>query len=108
MSEPEIWLVIIGLTVVTAAARNLFLMLPARYQLPERYQQGLRYAPACALVAIIAPDLAFGPDGGLFLEPGNHRLIAAVVAALLFYRIRKLWLMIVVGMGLFTLLRLWD
>ena len=57
MSNVEIWLVIIGLTLVTILMRSSFLMLGDYVPLPERVQHGLRYAPVCALVALITPEL---------------------------------------------------
>lgn len=108
MNHLEIWLTIIGLTVITVAVRTTFLLLPARYQLPPALQRALRHAPPCALVAIIAPDLLLDAQGALNLGFGNAKLIAAAVAAVLFFYTRKLWLMILVGMGLFTVLRLWG
>ncbi len=106
MSTTEIWLSILGLTLITHLCRTTFFVLPARYQLPQRLQRALRYAPACALIAIVTPDLMLTPTGDLNLSLHNYRLIAAVLAAGLFYYTRKLWLMIIVGMTVFTVLRL--
>lgn len=106
MSHADIWWSILGLTVITVAVRTTFLLLPARFQLPPRLQRGLRYAPPCALVAIIAPDLLLGPQGTLFLSFTNIKLLAAIVACAVFLATRKIWLMILAGMGAFTLLRL--
>ena len=55
LSNVEIWLVIIGLTLVTILMRSSFLMLGDYFPLPERVQHGLRYAPVCALVALVTP-----------------------------------------------------
>lgn len=108
MSDLEIWLTILGMGIITFLCRTAFFMLPERYQLPPRVQQALRYAPACALVAIVAPALLLNPAGELNLTLSNHRLLAAIIAVLVFQRTRKLWLMIVVGMAVFNALRIWG
>ena len=55
MKDLYIWSVIIGLTGVTVLTRSFFLVLGDRIPLPERVQHAMRYAPACALAALIAP-----------------------------------------------------
>ena len=57
MSTGEIWLTIAGLAVLTLVTRNAFLVLGHRVALPERVQHALRYAPACALVALVVPEV---------------------------------------------------
>jgi branched-subunit amino acid transport protein len=57
MSALEIWVAICGLTLVTIATRAGYLLIARHRGLPEWLERGLRYAPACALAAIIAPDL---------------------------------------------------
>ncbi|HWL74579.1 MAG TPA: AzlD domain-containing protein, partial [Burkholderiaceae bacterium] len=57
MSDVEIWLVVAGLTLVTILMRSSFLMLGDYLPLPARVQHGLRYAPVCALVALVTPEL---------------------------------------------------
>jgi len=110
MTSLEIWLTIIGMAVITLFARTALYLLPARYQLPTNIQRGLRYAPACALMAIIVPDLLLthgGPEAGtLDLSLDNARLIAGLIAAAAFLYKRDMLLTIVVGMVAFTVLRL--
>lgn len=87
MSSTGIWLTIAGLTAVSVITRNLFLVFGDRVVLPERLQHALRYAPACALAAVIVPEVVM-QSGTLALHPGNPKLVAAVtlVAALLLTR----------------------
>lgn len=106
-SEGEIWLSILAMAAVTTFCRIAFFLLPGHVQLPPRAQQALRHAPACALAAIIAPALLLGPTGDLNLSLSNHRLLAALVAGLVFHRTRKLWAPLVVGLAVFNALRLW-
>jgi branched-subunit amino acid transport protein len=105
MSDWEIWLTIACLVAATALTRSAFWMVGKHIQLPSRVQEALRYAPACALAAIVAPDLLLG-DGHLHVDWTNHRLIAGV-AAIAFYMVKRdMLLTILLGMLLLTGLRL--
>lgn len=105
MSDLSIWIVIVGMTAVTVVTRSLFLVLGERYALPERVQHGLRYAPACALVALIAPELALA-NGTLALSLGNPKLVAGVAAGVIMLTTRSMIAAMAVGMLAFTALRL--
>lgn len=106
MSDWEIWAVIGALSVATAATRSSFWLVGHHITIPKRVQEVLRYAPACALAAIIAPDLLLGNAGQLQLTVTNPKLLAGL-AAVLFYLIRRNMLQtIVFGMLVFTGLRL--
>ena len=106
MSDWEIWAVIGVLTVATAATRSSFWLVGHHITIPKRVQEVLRYAPACALAAIIAPDLLLGSAGQLQLTAANPKLLAGV-AAVAFYLLRRNMLQtIVFGMVVFTGLRL--
>lgn len=96
---------IAGLTVVTVATRASFFMLPAHVQLPARVERALRYAPACALAAIIAPGV-LARDHEVVIGWGNDQMWALLVAAAVFAKTRNMMVMMAVGMGVFTLLRL--
>jgi len=71
MSATQIWLAIIGMTLVTVATRAFFLLGGERAVLPERVQRALRYAPAAALVAVVLPDVLDTPHG-LSIALSNH------------------------------------
>ncbi len=106
MSDWEIWAVIGVLTVATAATRSSFWLVGHHITIPKRVQEVLRFAPACALAAIIAPDLLLGNAGQLQLTVTNPKLLAGL-AAVLFYLVRRNMLQtIVFGMVVFTALRL--
>ena len=97
---------IVGLTVTVFATRSSFFMLPARYQLPPWLESLMRFAPACALVAVIAPGILV-PGGHVDVGWGNHQLLAAVASAGVFLRWRNMLATITVGLLVFTALRLW-
>jgi branched-subunit amino acid transport protein len=96
---------IVGLTVVTVATRSSFFMLPAHVQLPAKVERALRYAPACALAAIVAPGV-LTRDHEIAIGWGNDQMWALVAAAAVFAKTRNMMAMMAVGMGLFTFLRL--
>jgi branched-subunit amino acid transport protein len=102
-----VWIVIAGMTGVTIATRSVFLLLPARLKLPAGVQRALRYAPACALVAIIVPEMVTNQHV-MSLGPENARLWAGI-AAMGFYAVRRNMIaMILLGMLILTALRLWP
>jgi branched-subunit amino acid transport protein len=105
MSSLEIWLVILGLTGVTVATRSFFLVLGERIALPERVQHALRYAPACALAALIAPEV-LTEQGQLALSPANFKLLAGAVAVAAMLVTRSMVATMLLGMGAYTALRL--
>ncbi|MDB5755935.1 MAG: branched-chain amino acid transporter [Massilia sp.] len=108
MTDWEIWAVIIVLMIATAATRSAFWMIGHHVTIPKRVQEVLRYAPACALAAIIAPDLLLGAQGQVQLTVSNPKLLAGV-AAVLFYVVRRnMLLTIVFGMLVFTFLRVFH
>lgn len=97
---------IAGLTIVTIVTRSSFFMLPARINLPERVERALRYAPACALTAIVVPKI-FVPNGELFFSVQNNQMWAVLAAAAVFAKTRNMMVMMAVGMVVFTVLRLY-
>lgn len=106
MAEWEIWATIIVLALSTAITRSGFWLVGHKVAIPPRIQDMLRYAPACALAAIIGPDLLLDGGGEVHLELSNPKLLAGF-AALGFYVWRKNMLQtIVFGMLAFTLLRI--
>jgi branched-subunit amino acid transport protein len=107
MADWEIWVTIAALTVATAATRSSFWLAGHHITIPRRVQEILRYAPACALAAIIAPDLLVDPGQPLVPTLANPKLLAAI-AATGYVLLRKSMLeTIVFGMLAFTILRIW-
>lgn len=96
---------IVGLTVVTVLTRSSFFMLPASVQLPTKVERALKYAPACALAAIVAPGV-LARDGEVTLGWGNHQMWAVIAATAVGAKTRNMLAMIATGMGVFTALRL--
>ncbi|WP_213780530.1 AzlD domain-containing protein [Caballeronia sp. dw_276] len=105
MTTAQVWLAIAGMALITGITRALFLIGGERMILPDRVQRALRYAPAAALVAVVVPDLLSTPDG-LSIAFSNHALYASICGLAWFLWRRSMLGTIVVGMIVFTLLRL--
>ena len=97
---------IFGLTIVTISTRGSFFVLPARYSMPVRIEKALRYAPGCALAAIVLPSVLVR-SGHVYLHVDNYQLWAVLVASAVFAVKRNLLLMMGIGMLIFTVLRLY-
>lgn len=104
MSAVDTWLTILLLTVATILTRSSFFLLGHAVKLPAKVQHALRYAPAAALAAIVAPDLVLA-NGTLQLSWTNPKLIAGIGAAAFFLTTRHLLGTIIAGMALYSLLR---
>lgn len=105
LSDTEIWLTIVSLLVATFIARSSFWLVGHRIVLPKRVQEALRYAPACALAAIIVPDLLMN-NGQIQMSFDNPRLIAGVAATAFFMAKRDMLLTIIFGMAVYSFIRL--
>ncbi len=106
MADWEIWVTIVALAIATAATRSSFWLIGHHINIPKRVQEMLRFAPACALAAIIAPDLLLTPGGQFVIGEHLWKLVAGL-AAIAYYLFRRNMLeTIIFGMLFFTILRL--
>jgi branched-subunit amino acid transport protein len=100
----ELWLSFVLIGLATTLPRASFIVLGNRVVLPAVLQRALRYAPAAALAAIIAPDIVV--VGGE-ITPLNPKLAAAIVALFVASRWRNPWLPFVAGMAVLLGLGHW-
>lgn len=105
MNDASLWLIFIVIGLATTLPRASFIVLSNRVSLPGTVQRALRYAPAAALAAIVAPDLLV--VGGQ-LAPFNAKLAAGLAAAATALRWRNPWLPFIVGMAVLHALRAWS
>jgi branched-subunit amino acid transport protein len=75
---------ILGLALITIATRGFFLYPERELPMPAWLQQGLRYAPLAALVAVVAPEI-FMTQGKLISTWMDARLPAVAGATAYFY-----------------------
>lgn len=105
MSDLEIWLTIGLLAVSTIITRSGLWLVGEHLFIPRRVQEILRYAPVCALAAIVAPDI-LGTGSHVDLTWHNFKMLSGL-ASIAFYLWRRDMLQtIVFGMFTFTVLRL--
>jgi branched-subunit amino acid transport protein len=95
-------LVIIG--ICTFATRLSFILLLENRKIPPLVERSLRLVPPAVLSAIIFPEV-LRPDGILNLSPGNPRLLAGLLAALVAWRTKNIFLTIGVGMATLLILQ---
>jgi branched-subunit amino acid transport protein len=96
---------IVGLALITLLSRGLFLIPERELPLPAWLQQGLRYAPLAALVAVVAPEIVL-TQGQLIGTLMDARLPAVLVATAYFYWRRDILGTILSGTAVLLLLKL--
>jgi branched-subunit amino acid transport protein len=84
VSTVEGVIAVLGLALITLVTRGFFLIPERDVPLPGWLQQGLRYAPLAALVAVVAPEV-FMTQGRLIATWMDARLPAVVAATAYFY-----------------------
>jgi branched-subunit amino acid transport protein len=90
-------LTIVLMALVTYGPRLLGVSLP-RLELPPFWSRFLQFVPVAVFSALVVPALPSGDETGV-------RLIAVAVAAFVLWRVRSLWLGLLVGMVVFWGLR---
>lgn len=106
MSDVQLWLVLLGMGVITFLLRLSLLGLSERWRLPPLLEHALRFVPPAVLSALVAPAL-FYRQGTLDLSLGNDRLLAGALAAFIAWRTKNILLTIASGMAALWLLRAW-
>lgn len=100
----NIWLIIIGMGVITYAIRVSPILLLERIDLNDTLRQGLRFVPAAVLSAIVFPELLM-PEGTIDVSLGNARLLAGLLAALVAWRTKNVLFTIAIGMAALWILQ---
>ena len=98
------WLLIVVIGLGTFAMRLSFILLLGERPLPAAWERVLRYVPPAVLSALIVPALV-QPAGHIDLGPGNARLWAGLLAALVAWRSKNILLTIAVGLFALFLLQ---
>jgi branched-subunit amino acid transport protein len=102
-STADVLLAIASLVFATYVSRAGMLLVGDRLSLSRPVEAALRFAPACALTALVLPEV-LGPSGTLDLSLANARWPAALAsAAFLLWRNNMLGA-IAIGMGVYLLL----
>ena len=93
----NLWLVIIGMGVITYAIRLSMIVMSGQIQLGDHLQRALRYVPPAVLSAIILPEMV-QPGGTLDLSLGNERLLAGLIAIVVAWYTKNMIWTVAVGM----------
>jgi len=102
------WLValtIIGLAVITVVTRSFFFLSDREMRFPRWVQEGLRYAPLAALMAVVAPEVLMLNEQ-LIATWRDARLYAVAAALAYFFWRRGILGTILTGMAVFLPLKL--
>ena len=105
MSLVEGTIAIIGLAALTLLTRAFFLLPERDLPLPAWLQQGLRYAPLAALMAVVAPEIVL-TQGELISTWKDPRLPAVLVASAYYFWRRGILGTIVSGTAVLLALKL--
>jgi branched-subunit amino acid transport protein len=98
------WLIIAGMVAVTYSVRLSVIVLLGEATMPPAIHRALRYVPPAALTAIIVPAVLL-PEESLDLSPGNERLLAALVAAVVAWYSKSALIAIGVGMAMLWIIQ---
>ena len=104
MSAVEVWVTVVLMTVVTVATRTVMIVFGDRIPLPERVQNALRFAPACALTALIAPEL-LTEQGAWAISLANAKLIGGAIAIAVMLATRSMLATMGLGMAAYLAMR---
>jgi branched-subunit amino acid transport protein len=99
-----LWLVIVGMGLITFALRLGPIELLDRLPLPDSVRGALRFVPVAVLSAIILPEMV-QPGGMLDLSWHNQRLVAGVVGIMVAWYSRNVLWTIGAGMAVLWLLQ---
>jgi len=94
----NIWLIMLAGGLITFGIRFVLIFLFGKFQIPAALRRSLHYVPPAVLSAIIFPEL-FMRGGHIFLEPGNTRLLAGIIAIIVAWFSKNTLLTIVAGMA---------
>lgn len=100
----NLWLVIIGMGIITYGIRLSMIVLLEKVELTTRLKQALRFVPPAVLSAIIFPEL-LQPGGRLDVSLGNERLLAGLLAMVVAWRTKNVLWTIAAGMSTLWLLQ---
>jgi branched-subunit amino acid transport protein len=104
-STVDVLLAIASLVLATYVSRAGMLLVGDRLSFSRPVEAALRFAPACALAALVLPEV-LGPSGTLDLSLGNARWPAALASAAFLLWRNNMMGGIAVGMGVYLLFSL--
>jgi len=104
LSTSETLLAVVVIALTTFLTRAGLIVAGDRVRLSHTAESALRFAPACALAALVVPEILF-PMGTLDLSLDNPRWPAALAATLLLLRHTSVTGAIALGMTVYAIVR---
>jgi branched-subunit amino acid transport protein len=86
------WIYALLLVLATAISRSTLVVMGARLRLPPRLDSALRFAPACALAAILAPQHEMAPVWAA-LATGITMMVSRSMVAAIGLGMAAFWLL---------------
>ena len=99
-----IWLMIIGMGLVTYFERVSFILLLGSRRMPAWFERLLRFVPPAVLAALVLPAVVYRDDV-IDVSFNNVRLLATLCAALAAWLSKSILVTIIVGMSALWLLQ---
>ena len=96
ISSIKLLLIFAGMFVVTYLPRSLPLTILSKVKLPPFILEVLQYIPVAILGALLLPGILI-QDGALDISFSNYYLISAIVASVVAFAFKKLFLTIIAG-----------
>ncbi len=100
----NVWLLMCAIGAITYSIRCSLIVTAGQISIPIPLERGLRYVPAAVLTALILPQFVVS-QGAVDVSPGNLRLFAGIVAAIVAGTTRNMLATIASGMGALWLLQ---
>lgn len=101
----NLWVAIAAAGVLTYGIRLSVLALVHHSLLPDAMRHALRFVLPAVLAAIVLPALLYGRSDELRVGLENERLVAGILAAVIAWLTRNVWLTIAMGMSALWLLQ---
>ena len=108
MSNIELWIIFLGMGLITIFNRSIFLIVGSKLTLSPNIHEFLKYAPTGAMIAIIIPIILFSKDASLGLYQLNFQkpeMWGAIAGILTAYFCKQMLITICVGMLAFLLMK---
>lgn len=99
----SIWWIMLFGGMLTYATRLSFILLFGEIEIPVLVKRALKYVPPSVLATLIFPELLLH-SGNLDISFSNLRLISGMVAILVAWRTRNMWITILSGMIMLMIL----
>jgi len=93
----NLWLIVIGMGIVTFGIRLVPIVLLGRFDIPLTVQRALRFVPPAVLTAIVVPELLYR-NNQVDVSLTNVRLLAGLIAIVVAWRTKNALITIGVGM----------